>query len=51
MGRMVWFGPPLVASGFGLPAAAVIGIGVAVIGAAVWIGRKTAPKPNEAPSG
>jgi hypothetical protein len=38
MGRMVWFGPPLLAAGFGLPAAAVIAVGVAVVGVAAAAG-------------
>lgn len=50
MGRLVWFSPPLLASGFGAPAVAVIGIGAALVGVAFWLGRKTASQeaPNEA---
>jgi hypothetical protein len=49
MGRMVWFGPPLLASGFGIPALAVVGFGLAVVGAvagtAYWAGKQAAKQP------
>jgi hypothetical protein len=46
MGRIVWFGAPLI-GGFGLPAVAVVGT-VAVVGGAIaliggiWLGRRSA---------
>jgi hypothetical protein len=47
MGRMVWFGPPLLAAGFGVPAVAVVALGAAALGAVYWLGRRARPKGHE----
>jgi hypothetical protein len=49
MGRMVWFGAPLL-GGVGAPAVAVVGLSIAVMGAAFWLGRKTARKASPEPA-
>lgn len=47
MGRMVWFAPPLLASGFGVPAVVVVGGVVALVGAAYWVGKQASKRPPE----
>lgn len=48
MGRLVWFGAPII-GGFGLPATLIIGGIAAVVGGAFWLGRWSVTKEAGTP--